>query len=85
MSFTNENFLGFIDELEDKVEAVKQLGQDIDYETEPYSQEQIQQLAELPERFQIIGNACHFVAGQRAGFLLRAISGTSKVVYEASS
>jgi hypothetical protein len=37
VSFTNENFLGFIDELEDKVEAVKQLGQDIDYETEPYS------------------------------------------------
>lgn len=33
MSFTNENFLGFIDELEDKVEAVNQLGQDIDYET----------------------------------------------------
>ena len=25
MSVTNENFLGFIDELEDKVEAVKQL------------------------------------------------------------
>lgn len=84
MSFTNENFLGFIDELEDKVEAVKQLGQDIDYETEPYSQEQIQQLAELAERFQIIGTACHFVAGQMAGFLSRAISGTSKVVYDAS-
>jgi hypothetical protein len=29
VSFTNESFLGFIDELEDKVEAVKQLGQDI--------------------------------------------------------
>ena len=29
MSFTNENFLGFIDELEDKVEAIKQLGQDL--------------------------------------------------------
>jgi hypothetical protein len=68
VSFMHENFLGFIDELEDKVEAVKQLGQDIDYETEPYSQEQIQQLAELGKRFQIIGNACHFVAGQMAGF-----------------
>jgi hypothetical protein len=29
VSFTNESFLGFIDELEDKVEAVKQLRQDI--------------------------------------------------------
>jgi hypothetical protein len=84
VSFTNENFLGFIDELEDKVEDVKQLGQDIDYETEPYSQEQIQQLAELAERFQIIGNAGHFVAGRMAGFLSRAISGTSKVVYDTS-
>ena len=72
------------DELEDKVEAVKQLGQDIDYETEPYSQEQIQQLAELAERFQIMGNACHCVAGQMAGFLSQSISGRSKVVYDVS-
>ena len=72
------------DELEDKVEAVKQLGQDIDYETRPYSHEQSQLLAELAERFQIIGNACHFVAGQMAGFLSRAISGTLIVVYDAS-
>jgi hypothetical protein len=84
VSCTSESFLGFIDELEDKVEAVKQLGQDLDYETEPYSQEQIQQLAELAERFQIIGNACPFVAGQMAGFLSRAISSTSKVVYDPS-
>ena len=45
MSISSDSFLGFIDELEDNVEAVKQLGQDIDYETQPYSQEQIQQLA----------------------------------------
>jgi len=36
VSFTSESFLGFIYELEDKVEAVKQLGQNIDYETQPY-------------------------------------------------
>jgi hypothetical protein len=53
------------------VEAVKQLGQDIDYESEPFSQGQIQQLAQLAERFQGIGNTCHFVAGQMAGFLSR--------------
>jgi predicted hydrocarbon binding protein len=84
VSFTSESFPGFIDVLENKVEAVKQLGQDIDYETEPYSQAQIQRLAELAERIQIRGNACHFVAGQMAGFLSRAISGTSKVIYDAS-
>jgi hypothetical protein len=32
VSFTNESFLGFLDEPEDKAEAVKQLGQDIDCE-----------------------------------------------------
>jgi hypothetical protein len=68
VSFTNENFLGFIDELEDKVEAVNQLGQDIDYETEPYSQEQIQQLAELAERFQIIGNGATLWLDRWQGF-----------------
>ena len=55
---TQEEFSKFMNSLEEKIKEARELGDSTDFVTEPYSNEQIEDIGTLAGMFGLIGTAC---------------------------